>query len=59
MYSHEHDAKLVIFLSVCNLISLFLLHPPYLLTYIKSRTTQRWKTLAGLSLNGGRSAPKM
>lgn len=28
MYSHEHDAKLVIFLSVCNLISLFFATSP-------------------------------
>ena len=41
MYSHEHDAKLAIFLSLCNLKILFLLQSPYLLTYINSIILQR------------------
>ena len=41
MYSHEHDAKLAIFLSLCNLKILFLLQSPYLLTYINGIILQR------------------
>ena len=41
MYSHEHDAKLAIFLSPCNLKILFLLQSPYLLTYINGIILQR------------------
>lgn len=41
MYSHEHDAKLAIFLSLCNLKILFLPQSPYLLTYINGIILQR------------------
>ncbi len=41
MYSHEHDAKLAIFLSLCNLKILFLLQSPYLLTYINGIILKR------------------